>query len=79
MFFFINSPKQCNHKVNGQFIHYKPNKAYEDKPLVETYDADGKRSLIVPKRNPIDRPVILGMKEFNRLKQQAHVSIKNNL
>lgn len=42
--------------------------------MVEIYDADGKRVLMVPKRDPIDRPAILGKNEFERLKQQAHVS-----
>lgn len=69
------SPSECNHNINGQFIHYKPKKATEGKNVVETYDADGKRVLIVPNREPVDRPVIMGESEFKRLKKQAHVSI----
>lgn len=46
---------------------------------METYDADGKRILIVPNRDPIDRPAILGMSEFKRLKQQAHVRFSKYL
>lgn len=69
------SPNECNHIVDGHFIHYKPQKATEGKEFIETYDADGKRVLIVPNRDPIDRPVVLGESEFKRLKEQAHVSI----
>ncbi|CAH1162923.1 unnamed protein product [Phaedon cochleariae] len=68
-----HDPQQCNHRLNGQFIHYKPLRATEGKTVVRTFDADGSRDLIVPNRCPIDRPAILGQSEFRRLKQQAHV------
>lgn len=68
-----HNPNQCNHKLNDQYIHHKPDKVTEGKDLIETYDADGKRILIVPNRKPINRPVIMGRTEFNRLKHQGHV------
>lgn len=66
-------PSQCNHKINGKFIHYKPVRAAEGKETVETYDNDGTRQLIVPNRESTESPGIWPKSEFLRLKQQAHV------
>ncbi|KAF7273556.1 cilia- and flagella-associated protein 45-like [Rhynchophorus ferrugineus] len=68
-----HSPEQCNHKLNGQFIHYKPESALEGKEKVRSIELTGIRSMIVPNRDPIDRPAILPKSEFSRLQQQAHV------
>lgn len=44
------------------------------KEYVTAYDVQGVRKLMVPDRNPIDIPGILPKSEFERLKNQAHVS-----
>jgi hypothetical protein len=44
------------------------------KEYVTAYDVEGVRKLMVPDRNPIDIPGILPKSEFERLKNQAHVS-----
>lgn len=46
------------------------------KEFVTAYDVQGMRKLMVPDRNPIDIPGILPKTEFDRLKNQAHVSNK---
>ncbi|KAH1007192.1 cilia- and flagella-associated protein 45 [Dendroctonus ponderosae] len=68
-----HTPEQCNHKLNGEFIHFKPAKATDGKEKVTAIETMGTRELIVPNRQPIDRPGIFALSEFKRLKQQAHV------
>ncbi|XP_050294792.1 cilia- and flagella-associated protein 45-like isoform X2 [Anthonomus grandis grandis] len=68
-----HSPEQCSHKLNGEFIHFKPDKATDGKEKVIAIELLGTRELLVPKREPIDRPGILPLSEFQRLKHQAHV------
>ncbi|KAG5899148.1 hypothetical protein JTB14_027341 [Gonioctena quinquepunctata] len=65
--------QQCNHRLNGKFIHYVPARATEGKEMIKTFEKHGSRDLFVPNRNPLDIPAILGKSEFQRLKQQAHV------
>ncbi|XP_030753396.1 cilia- and flagella-associated protein 45-like [Sitophilus oryzae] len=68
-----HTPDQCNHQINGKFIHYKPKTAYEGKEMVLSIENCGTRSLLVPNRYPIDTPAILPKSEFDRLKQKAKV------
>ncbi|VEN62981.1 unnamed protein product [Callosobruchus maculatus] len=68
-----HSIEQCPQKVNGQYIHHKPQKATEGKQLIKLYDQSGQRELIVPNRSPIDRPVVVADSEFDRLKKQSKV------
>lgn len=73
MKFVIFRPEMCNHRLNGEFIHYKPKNATEGKEVLTALESLGTRKLLVPNRQPIDRPGILPLSEFKRLKQQAHV------
>ncbi|XP_018567077.1 cilia- and flagella-associated protein 45 [Anoplophora glabripennis] len=68
-----HSIDECNHRLHGQYIHYKPLKATEGKEKVKTFEGHGTRELIVPSRVPLDVPGILPNSEFQRLKKQAHV------
>ncbi|CAH2000883.1 unnamed protein product [Acanthoscelides obtectus] len=68
-----HSIEQCPQKVNGQYIHNRPQKATEGKPVVKLYDQSGQRELIIPNRSPIDRPVVVPDREFDRLKKQSTV------
>ncbi|XP_018318651.1 cilia- and flagella-associated protein 45-like [Agrilus planipennis] len=68
-----HDPKECNHTLRGQYIHYKPARAIEGKPLVKLYEQSGVRDLIVPKRDPLELPGIWPESEYKRLKKQARV------
>lgn len=73
-----HDPSQCNHKINGKLIHYKPSRAAEGKETVKVYGSEGTRELIVPNREPTESPGIWPKSEFERLKNQAHVITKQD-
>ncbi|CAG9830752.1 unnamed protein product [Diabrotica balteata] len=69
--------QECNHKLHGVYIHYKPSKATEAKVTVQKIDNFLTRELIVPDRAPIETPAILTTNEFKRLEKQAKVMTLN--
>ncbi|KAF5287516.1 hypothetical protein FQA39_LY04144 [Lamprigera yunnana] len=69
----VHTISECDHKLVGKYIHYKPLRAVEGKPMVALQDTRLRRNLIVSSRDPVVAPAIWGSPEANRLKKQAYV------
>ncbi|KAK5641337.1 hypothetical protein RI129_009884 [Pyrocoelia pectoralis] len=64
---------ECNHKINGKYLHLKHPRASEGKEIVKIVNGNGLRELIVPSQDPLSPPAIWSSSEFDRLKAQARV------
>ena len=73
----INNPcyeKKIRHDLRPKCCQ-PPRRALDNKEVVIVNDIDGPRELIVPSNKPNLYHTILDAQEFNRLKNQAKVSI----
>lgn len=62
------SPPECLPIVNGV-----PVIPPESRQTVEVKEPFGSRKLYVPRRQPVEVPILFNKKEYERLQKQAHV------